>query len=354
MQGLFQGGGQQPATGPYTPEMIQAARMQALGQLGMSLMAAGQPGANKAQIFAGMGQIPQDYQKSLASQYEQQQLAEEAAQQKKWDATIQSPDALRSLGYTDDQITMLQGMPRKMSEGIVADRYKQQFETKAPLKSDLVTLVAPDGKQSKSFDLANPSDVAAVHKAMQEGWTERQGAGININTGEKMTEGQRRLMTLYPAIKQAGGLAERYEGALTDATGNILSNLGDIGRALQSSEYLQGDQARLQWTSNVMYALSGAQSPEPEVRRNMGIYWPQYGDPPAVIAQKARGRQQMENALKASLGPLGETAEGVVIPQQLQSGSTVDDPAQIPEGATVSDENGKRFKKQNGKLVPVP
>jgi hypothetical protein len=320
MQGLFQsGGGQQPNSGPYTPEMIQLARMQMLGQLGTSLMAAGQPGmtgAQKAQIFAGMGQIPQDYQKSLASQYEQQQLAEEAAQEKRWDQVMQSPEALRNLGYTDAMITMLQGMPRKMSEAIVADRYKQQFETKAPMKSDFVTLVGPDGKQSRSFDLASPEDVAAARKLMGQGWTERQAAGTTVNVGEKMTEGQRRLMTLYPAIKQAGGLAERYEGALTDATGNILSSLGDIGRALQSSEYLQGDQARLQWTSNVMYALSGAQSPEPEVRRNMGIYWPQYGDPPAVIAQKARGRQQLENALKASLGPLGETAEDVVIPQQ--------------------------------------
>jgi len=30
-----------------------------------------------------------------------------------------------------------------------------------------------------------------------------------------------------------------------------------------------------------------------------------------------------------------------------------DDDASIPEGATVEDETGKRFRKQNGQLVPV-
>jgi hypothetical protein len=78
---------------------------------------------------------------------------------------------------------------------------------------------------------------------------------------------------------------------------------------------------------------------------------------------------QGKDGFKAKLAPLEATITSQIgmIPEEYRGAATggattttdaggsteFDDDASIPEGATVEDENGNRFRKQNGQLVPV-
>jgi hypothetical protein len=101
-------------TPAYSPEMIANSRYQLLAQMGMGLMAAGQPmsGAQRSQYLAQLGQLPADYQKSLAQQLEMAQKQQEYQRQQQAQAYLSnmSPDQLQKLGFTPEQATLFKGM----------------------------------------------------------------------------------------------------------------------------------------------------------------------------------------------------------------------------------------------------
>ena len=62
----------------------------------------------------------------------------------------------------------------------------------------------------------------------------------------------------------------------------------------------QANQAQQQWAEAYLRFKTGAAATESEVKRNMRTFFPQFGDSPEVIAQKARMRKEAENDVRSA------------------------------------------------------
>jgi hypothetical protein len=101
--------------GAYSPQMVQGARGDLLAQLGMGLMAAGQPmaGAQRAQYLAQLGQAPAQYQQNLAARLQAQQQAQLYQQQQAFRDIITkaSPEQLDALGIPRGAAEIYKSLP---------------------------------------------------------------------------------------------------------------------------------------------------------------------------------------------------------------------------------------------------
>jgi len=84
--------------------------------------------------------------------------------------------------------------------------------------------------------------------------------------------------------------------------------LGTAGNALLSPEDQQAEQAQRDFLNATLRQESGAAIGLPEFRNGQQQYFPQPGDSPAVIAQKARNRQLVIQGFKANAGKAALTA----------------------------------------------
>lgn len=125
-----------------------------------------------------------------------------------------------------------------------------------------------------------------------------------------------------------------------------------IGNELVSSDYQQYDQARRDFINAQLRKESGAVISAEEFDNANKQYFPQPGDGPEVLAQKQRNRQIAIEAMKRTAGPAlaGGMATGA---QPEPSSMEFGEVGEIPEGAVVEDEQGMRYRKENGTLVPV-
>jgi hypothetical protein len=77
--------------------------------------------------------------------------------------------------------------PMTVSQGaaLVGPDGKELYKNpSAPEKPNIVTLVGPDGKSAKSLDISSDGGRKTAQALLQAGWTERQGAGVNVNLGQ--------------------------------------------------------------------------------------------------------------------------------------------------------------------------
>jgi hypothetical protein len=127
---------------------------------------------------------------------------------------------------------------------------------------------------------------------------------------------------------------------------------------MQTPEYQMADVAGREFLAVILRKDTGAAVTPAEYDQYGPMYLPRYGDRPETVARKRAMRARAIQSIKLGLGTAANLADPIderygPLETGLQPGQAVDDAAQIPEGAIVRDENGKRFKKQNGKLVPV-
>ncbi len=127
-----------------------------------------------------------------------------------------------------------------------------------------------------------------------------------------------------------------------------------IGNYMTSPEFQKFDQASRDFVNAVLRKESGAAISESEFQNARVQYFPQPGDTPEKIAQKAKNREIVINAIHRTAGPAlqGSNATGGQPPQQ-SDGMEFGEVGQIPEGAIVEDDQGARYRKENGTLVPV-
>lgn len=128
-----------------------------------------------------------------------------------------------------------------------------------------------------------------------------------------------------------------------------------LGNYLTSPEYQKYDQASRDFVNAVLRKESGAAISESEFNNARIQYFPQPGDTPEKIQQKANNRAIVIEAMKRTAGPAlsGQQTE-TQQPGQTQSASMeFGEVGQIPEGAVVEDDQGMRYRKENGTLVPV-
>ena len=99
-------------------------------------------------------------------------------------------------------------------------------------------------------------------------------------------------------------------------------------------EQQQVRQAQEDWVRSKLRKESGAVIGDEEMSREIKTYFPQIGDSPPVIAQKARARQIAINAMQTSAGPA------------MSQVMTAPPPAKVPAST-----GQKRYRYENGRLV---
>jgi hypothetical protein len=320
-------------TPAYSPEMIANSRYQLLAQMGMGLMAAGQPmsGAQRSQYLAQLGQLPADYQKSLAQQLEMAQKQQEYQRQQQAQAYLSnmSPDQLQKLGFTPEQATLFKGMgapadilekkafatqdpvnwqTTQTDQGVFAYNPRDPSQTMriggAPQKSpDLITLTPPQGSKetAQTFNVNDPADYAKAHDLTTQGWT-RASASTTINMPKPATEAQQRIGNLYGNIYQSNRELAQNENALTNKWDSFLQRGGTVGNLLQSSEYQQAIRSQTDFVQQLAYVRSGSNLAQPEAERLANGYFARPGDKPEVIAAKKKARNIALLSLKAAMG----------------------------------------------------
>ena len=89
-------------------------------------------------------------------------------------------------------------------------------------------------------------------------------------------------------------------------TAQVATNLaGGVFNAVTPAAAQQAKQAQNQWTEAYLRFKTGAGTNAHEVEANRKTYFPEFGDKPEQIAQKARMRQQAEHDIAMAAGPMG-------------------------------------------------
>lgn len=195
--------------------------------------------------------------------------------------------------------------------------------------------------------------------------------------GPKLTEGQAKASTFASQMMTASQAADKIEQSGFNPVDfkNQLNTMmaGGATNALASSDAQQYKQSQNQWAESFLRIKTGAAATPAEVDLNVKTFFPQLGDSPAVIRQKAAARKQAEQDVLSMAGPgaaavqnrntpvIGISANATpedraileqkakdagVIPTQMQPGEQLD-----PGGGLTPDEQAEldqlraRFKK---------
>lgn len=93
---------------------------------------------------------------------------------------------------------------------------------------------------------------------------------------------------------------------------------GGMTNPLASPSAQRARQAQEQWAESFLRVKTGAAATADEVSRNIRTFFPQVGDSPAVITQKARARQQAEQDVLSMASPSAQQAAQPTAPASAQ------------------------------------
>jgi hypothetical protein len=217
----------------------------------------------------------------------------------------------------------------------------------------------PPTDDMREFDYAQQNPAFADYQINQR----KAGASSqNVNVGN-LTEGQGASANFYTRGKAANDNLAPMEQALTSYAGNAAAQLPDaIGNLMKSPEYQMAERNGREFLAVILRKDTGAAVTKEEWEFYAPMYLPQPGNPPEVLKAKREARERALGAIRLSMGQAGAIldqqpqASPQAAPQaapQQDMQPVFEDPNQIPEGATVEDDNGQRFIKQGGQLVPV-
>jgi hypothetical protein len=168
-------------------------------------------------------------------------------------------------------------------------------------------------------------------------------ARINADAaGGKKTEVQAKSEKFANLMEVAEKNLRGIEGEGLSLTGKTLGALpGGIGNYGQSSNFQKYTQAKNKFITSLLRDESGAAIGTQEFARYEKELFPQPGDGPEVIAQKAENRKAAIEAMKKSAGP------GYKAPEASQASAA---PPAIQEGATATNpQTGQKLTFRNGK-----
>jgi hypothetical protein len=177
--------------------------------------------------------------------------------------------------------------------------------------------------------------------------TDAQGKPL-MGSGGKPTEGESNAAGFAQRMERADMIISRLPPAATPgpvtATAGAIPLVGGIAqRIAESPEQQQYRQAANDWIRAKLRKESGAAIGVDEMQREFETYFPQVGDEPATIAQKARARAVATQGMARSAG----RAYQAYTPQEGES------PRQnVPqEGAVAKDRQGRDIVFRNGQWV---
>jgi hypothetical protein len=111
------------------------------------------------------------------------------------------------------------------------------------------------------------------------------------------TEGQSKSATFYSQMRNANKVFESLKDYDPSSIGSQFETSiagGGVGNMLVSPASQQAKQAQNQWAEAFLRIKTGAAANQDEIKNNVQTFFPQVGDSPAVIAQKALARKQAE------------------------------------------------------------
>jgi hypothetical protein len=179
---------------------------------------------------------------------------------------------------------------------------------------------------------------------------EAGGTRINLNEGEQKTA------LFYSRGSAANEQLKTLDKYLTSPVGNMAEKFGAAGNYAMSKEYQLARRAKLDFLAVVARKDSGAQVTKQDEDMIGPAFFPGPGETsPEIIEAKRQARQMFLDSMRFSMGDKGQMLQNA--PQQSapqeNAPPVFEDPNEIPEGATVEDDNGQRFIKRGGQLVPV-
>ncbi len=172
----------------------------------------------------------------------------------------------------------------------------------------------------------------------------------------KITEQQSKDLVYHTRASGALETLDQYEGALTNLTHSLTSEIPVVGNYTVSPEFQQGEQAGREFLASILRKDTGAAVTSSEEQLYGRIFLPRPGDSAAVLAQKRRGRAIAVDAIRSGLGSAAILAKGkrLIDEEQLQQtgGAPLRDATPNPNAAARAPaegtiEGGYRFKGGN-------
>lgn len=148
------------------------------------------------------------------------------------------------------------------------------------------------------------------------------------------TEGQRLSAGFAARMDAANAIIQQLEpaGGLPSLTTEIAASIPFVGnyaqRKVMSAEQQKYKQAADNWIRANLRKESGAVIGEEEMAAEYRTYFPQPGDTPEVIAQKAQARELTSQAMRQNAGPVYRPTQGPTRPSTQQPQPA----AQPPQG----------------------
>jgi hypothetical protein len=140
----------------------------------------------------------------------------------------------------------------------------------------------------------------------------------NELNGSKATESQSKAGVFRSQMVGASNeLNNLYANGFNpnNPVSQVTTNMaGGMFNALTPSDAQQAKQAQNQWTEAYLRFKTGAGTNAHEVEANRKTYFPEFGDKPEQIAQKARMRAQAEHDIAIAAGPTARFGAQTITP----------------------------------------
>lgn len=290
----------------------------ALPYLGKAYLG-GMQGAQGAYDTATQNLLTKGKLAELAREAETAKLSREAQQELLQDPRVQSNSVLKALVSKGDIKGASEYLAPQPSNEY--DRYALAYKEKpfvqltAPEKQEIIKQVQEDKKaQATQINLGSP--VAGVNAQGEPVFFQPSKAGGQavivpgikpLQEPKAPTESQAKAQTFYSQMTSASRELENLQKQGFDpnslASQTQVKLAGTPARIAVSPEAQGARQAQEQWAESFLRIKTGAAATKDEVTRNVATFFPQIGDSPQVIEQKARMRQQAEQDVLAMTKP---------------------------------------------------
>lgn len=358
----------QPAYNQATSQDYQDAALSRMGQLGMLLMAAGQRMTPKeratilAQAPQYMGGIQTDAlnaaQARLMSSRAQQELADQA-KQNALNAKLSDPKFLQSLNIKPEiaQAIGVDGVKKMLidqmsanSPDSVLDRQYKQAQINHLNNPTKVTDPYADtlAREKAQFDARKSQ--ADLLGLKGEDAQQYAATGKMQTANEKQTQDQANAALFSARMEEANKVIANPEIAkfgmgIPGVMNKANSMFPIIGNSFLDPQYQQLDQAKRDFVNAVLRRESGAAISNGEFGNAEKQYFPQVGDSPEVMAQKAKNRSTAIQGIYDAAAPQYrrqhqvDTTGGRSSPFQ-----EYPDARQAPDGHWYVQKDGKTYK----------
>ena len=255
----------------------------------------------------------------LQREAETAKISREAQQELLQDPRVQSNSVLKALVAKGDVKGASEYLAPQPSNEY--DRYALAYKEKpfvqltAPEKQEIIKQVQEDKKaQATQINLGSPvAGVDAQGNPVFFQPSKTGGAGVIVPNIKPLqepkapTESQAKAQTFYSqmtsASKELDNLQKQGFDPNSLASQTQVKLAGTPARIAVSPEAQGARQAQEQWAESFLRIKTGAAATRDEVMRNVATFFPQLGDSPQVIEQKARARKQAEQDVLAMTKP---------------------------------------------------